>query len=61
MGNIDQFTVTTTDEETNTHDGINNSNDDRGWELTLLGAQEQCGPDRKRDSYGICQFVPQDY
>lgn len=32
-----------------------------GWELTLLGAQEQCGPDRKRDSYGICQFLPQDY
>lgn len=30
-------------------------------ELTLLGAQEQCGPDRRRDSYGICQFVPQDY
>lgn len=27
-------------------------------ELTLLGAQEQCGPDRRRDSYGICQFVP---
>lgn len=31
------------------------------WELTLLGAQENCGPDRRRDSYGICQFVPQDY
>ncbi|KFB43076.1 hypothetical protein ZHAS_00010757 [Anopheles sinensis] len=29
-----------------------------GWdELRLLGAQEQCGPDRKRDSYGVCQFV----
>ncbi|XP_053696543.1 uncharacterized protein LOC128743880 [Sabethes cyaneus] len=28
-----------------------------GWELKLLGAQEQCGPDRKRDSYGVCQFV----
>lgn len=29
-----------------------------GWdELTLLGAEEQCGPDRRRDSYGICQFV----
>uniref|UniRef100_A0A1Q3FRA3 Putative conserved secreted protein n=1 Tax=Culex tarsalis TaxID=7177 RepID=A0A1Q3FRA3_CULTA len=25
--------------------------------LKLLGAQEQCGPDRKRDSYGVCQFV----
>lgn len=31
------------------------------WELTLLGAEEQCGPDRRRDSYGICQFVPADY
>uniref|UniRef100_A0A182NGL5 Uncharacterized protein n=1 Tax=Anopheles dirus TaxID=7168 RepID=A0A182NGL5_9DIPT len=31
---------------------------DDGWdELRLLGAQEQCGPDRKRDSYGVCQFV----
>lgn len=29
-----------------------------GWdELSLLGAQEQCGPDRRRDSYGVCQFV----
>ncbi|XP_062551161.1 uncharacterized protein LOC134216229 [Armigeres subalbatus] len=27
------------------------------WELKLIGAQEQCGPDRKRDSYGVCQFV----
>lgn len=26
-------------------------------ELKLLGATEQCGPDRKRDSYGICQFA----
>ncbi|XP_058121619.1 uncharacterized protein LOC131293368 [Anopheles ziemanni] len=32
--------------------------DGDGWdELRLLGAQEQCGPDRKRDSYGVCQFV----
>lgn len=31
------------------------------WELTLLGAEEQCGPDRRRDSYGVCQFVPADY
>lgn len=61
MGNVDQFTVTTTNEEANQQDGINNSNGDRGWELTLLGSNEQCGPDRKRDSYGICQFVPQDY
>ncbi|XP_058059242.1 uncharacterized protein LOC131210066 [Anopheles bellator] len=30
---------------------------DQGDELRLLGAQEQCGPDRKRDSYGVCQFV----
>lgn len=34
---------------------------DSPLELTLLGAQEQCGPDRRRDSYGVCQFVPQDY
>ncbi|XP_058446925.1 uncharacterized protein LOC131427596 [Malaya genurostris] len=34
----------------------NEENSD-GWELKLLGAQEQCGPDRKRDSYGVCQFV----
>lgn len=35
------------------------SGNNDGWdELTLLGAQEQCGPDRRRDSYGICQFVP---
>lgn len=31
------------------------------WQLELLGAQEQCGPDRRRDSYGVCQFVPSDY
>lgn len=32
---------------------------DDGWDqLTLLGADEQCGPDRRRDSYGVCQFVP---
>jgi len=31
------------------------------WELSLLGAEEQCGPDRRRDSYGVCQFVPADY
>lgn len=30
---------------------------DSDFELKLLGAQEQCGPDRRRDSYGICQFV----
>lgn len=49
-------TTTTTSTSTSTHD-INNSR----LELTLLGAQEQCGPDRRRDSYGVCQFVPQDY
>ncbi|XP_055595449.1 uncharacterized protein LOC129746047 [Uranotaenia lowii] len=27
-----------------------------GWDLKLLGAQEQCGPGAKRDSYGVCQF-----
>ena len=33
-------------------DGANN-----GWKLTLLGGGvEDCGPDRRRDSYGICQF-----
>lgn len=61
-GNIDQFAITTANKEANNEDGSNSSsNDDRGWELTLLGSQEQCGPDRKRDSYGVCQFVPQDY
>lgn len=61
VGNIDQFTIGT--KEADKDDGSNSSNDeDRGWELTLLGSpQEQCGPDRKRDSYGVCQFVPQYY
>lgn len=40
--------------------GTDNSGDER-WQLELLGAQEQCGPDRRRDSYGVCQFVPKDY
>lgn len=31
---------------------------DRNWELKLIGASEQCGPGRRRNSYGICQFVP---
>lgn len=63
MGSIDQFTVTTANKEVDKDDGIYSSSndDDRGWELTLLGSQEQCGPDRKRDSYGVCQFVPHDY
>lgn len=29
----------------------------RDWDLKLLGATDDCGPDRRRDSYGICQFV----
>lgn len=62
VGNVEQFAVTTVNEDVNADDGISISNDDdRGWELTLLGSQEQCGPDRRRDSYGVCQFVPQDY
>lgn len=40
--------------------GINGSDGD-GWELSLLGATEQCGPDRVRDSYGVCQFVSPDF
>lgn len=59
VGNIGQLPVTTDDASTN--DEIDSGSEDRGWELTLLGSQEQCGPDRRRDSYGICQFVPQDY
>lgn len=31
---------------------------EEGWEFKLIGAQEQCGPDRRRDSYGVCQFIP---
>ncbi|XP_053672323.1 uncharacterized protein LOC128722671 [Anopheles nili] len=39
-------------------DDLQEDEDLAGWEeLRLLGAQEQCGPDRKRDSYGVCQFV----
>lgn len=54
----------------NSFDSLNVGNVDRfagaaddgdGWDqLTLIGAQEQCGPDRRRDSYGVCQFVPLD-
>lgn len=59
VGNIDQFAVTAVNKEANREDVFDSGSDeDRGWELTLLGAQEQCGPDRRRDSYGICQFVP---
>lgn len=49
MGNLDLAT------------GNPNGSGNDQWQLELLGAQEQCGPDRRRDSYGICQFVPQDY
>ncbi|GAB0095330.1 hypothetical protein DMENIID0001_106970 [Sergentomyia squamirostris] len=38
--------------------GVPDKQYNEDWEWKLLGAQEQCGPDRKRDSYGICQFVP---
>ncbi|KAJ6646098.1 hypothetical protein Bhyg_01308, partial [Pseudolycoriella hygida] len=61
VGNRDQFAVTAENVESKSDDGLSSSNDDKGWELTLLGSQEQCGPDRKRDSYGVCQFVPQDF
>lgn len=50
VGNIDRLALSSDTKST-----------DSQWELTLLGAQEQCGPDRRRDSYGICQFVPHDY
>lgn len=29
----------------------------RDWDLKLLGATDDCGPDRRRDSYGVCQFI----
>ncbi|XP_055710496.1 uncharacterized protein LOC129806143 [Phlebotomus papatasi] len=45
VGNVDAF-------------GVPDKQYNEDWEWKLLGAQEQCGPDRKRDSYGICQFVP---
>lgn len=35
-----------------------NEDIEEGWEFKLIGAQEQCGPDRRRDSYGVCQFIP---
>lgn len=41
--------------------GSANGGSNDQWQLELLGAQEQCGPDRRRDSYGVCQFVPPDY
>lgn len=27
------------------------------WELKLIGSTENCGPERYRDSYGICRFL----
>ncbi|XP_055683903.1 uncharacterized protein LOC129790453 [Lutzomyia longipalpis] len=45
VGNVDAF-------------GVPEKQYNEDWEWKLLGAEEQCGPDRKRDSYGICQFVP---
>uniref|UniRef100_A0A2M4BKG8 Putative secreted protein n=2 Tax=Anopheles marajoara TaxID=58244 RepID=A0A2M4BKG8_9DIPT len=57
----------TYDDASNEGDGDGDRDRDRdvttdeardGWdELRLLGATEQCGPDRRRDSYGVCQFV----
>lgn len=35
--------------------GVNQEHN--GWDLKLIGATEQCGPDMQRDSYGVCQFI----
>lgn len=56
VGNIDRLALAG-DSSTKTVAELANAQ----WELTLLGAEEQCGPDRRRDSYGVCQFVPADY
>lgn len=56
VGNIDRLALAG-DSTTKTDADLAN----KQWELTLLGAEEQCGPDRRRDSYGVCQFVPADY
>lgn len=40
------------------HQQQQNEEIEEGWEFKLIGAQEQCGPDRRRDSYGVCQFIP---
>lgn len=57
VGNIDRLALAG-DSTTKLKDAdLANAN----WELTLIGAEEQCGPDRRRDSYGVCQFVPADY
>lgn len=56
VGNIDRLALAG-DSSTKADSDLANAQ----WELTLLGAEEQCGPDRRRDSYGVCQFVPADY
>lgn len=56
VGNIDRLALAG-DSTTKTDADLANAQ----WELTLLGAEENCGPDRRRDSYGVCQFVPADY
>lgn len=57
VGNVDRLALSGDDGTTKSVSDIANAQ----WELTLLGAEEQCGPDRRRDSYGICQFMPADY
>lgn len=57
VGNVDRLALAGDDGTTKLVSDLANAQ----WELTLLGAEEQCGPDRRRDSYGICQFVPADY
>lgn len=57
VGNIDRLALAGDDSSTKADSDLANAQ----WELTLLGAEEQCGPDRRRDSYGVCQFVPADY
>lgn len=56
VGNVDRLALAGGDTTKSVSDLTNPD-----WQLTLLGAEEQCGPDRRRDSYGICQFVPADY
>lgn len=57
VGNIDRLALAG-DSTTKSVADIANTK----WELSLLGSgPEQCGPDRRRDSYGVCQFVPADY
>ncbi|XP_055849043.1 uncharacterized protein LOC129914036 [Episyrphus balteatus] len=47
-------------DDDNDNDNNNNNNESAKTteiELKLLGATKECGPDRKRDSYGICRFA----